>query len=104
MGLNKYAKGENIDLSTLDSKGKSGGIILSISSVDDKDTGTLMLSTGNSKGLRQGRAGNLAGFLGFSDSGNGSNIYFETGATSKQVLQKMKGTLEQLILLDVIHL
>ena len=63
-------------MSTLGSKGKSDGIILSIGSVDDKDTGTLMLSTGNSKGLRQGRAGNLAGFLGSSDSGNGSNIFF----------------------------
>ena len=52
-------------------------------SADEKDTGTLMLSTGNSKGIRQGISGNLAGFLGSSDSGNGSNIYFETGASSK---------------------
>ena len=34
-----------------------------------------MLLTGNSKGLRQGRPGNLAGFVGSSDSGNRANIF-----------------------------
>ena len=43
-----------------------------------------MPSTRNSKGQRQGREGNLVGVVGSSDFSNVSNIYFETGATSKQ--------------------
>ena len=93
-----------MDLSTLDSKGESGGIILSTESADDKATGTLMLSTGNSKGLRQGNAENLVGVLVFSDFGDGSNIYFEAGGISNQASQKIKAILEQLMLLQVINL
>ena len=86
-------------MSTLDSKGESGGIILITDSIDVKETDTLMLSSGNSKRLRQEKAGNVDGFLGSNESGNGSNIYFETRGTSNQASQKMKVTLEQLMLL-----